>query len=727
MVRVPFPADLNFNVDIVEALQGLTISLLGALQGLPASHKSPSVGRSKNLLVDIVRFSAAIADDNDLDCKPLLTAVLEREPDADIWVKVYEAVVERTPPRKIAAYTPVRFSTSVVNSSETRDSMDPLLQTELGPFWVDLDIYDTFFGSIVGLKEAVKDVFKECSEGDEPLFHQGWRDWPEITSEGNVLAWLLKITERLAEAAQRHSSMPVRQRLVALSHKPLKGSVESSKLDIGFIDSATATAGLTNTWSHIIVPGELKKNSGEDGLKSWLDLGRYVREVFKTQDTRRFVLGFTLCGSTMRIWNFDRVGAIGSAQFDIHQDGLQFVAVILAFLLVDTTGLGFDPTIQFSEDERYIEVDQGGQRKHLILDRLIGRSSGIVTRGTTCWEVHFKGEKETMVLKESWQPIERNEGALLRLATAKGVTNVARLVQDWTVQVNNCADDVQENIRAGLDIRKGKKISRPPKPHSGLARSVLSMSNEQVSSVGNKRSSSQTGAVGSSSKRQRSESQNRVRQRIILEECGKHIYEADSPAILLESIAQCVAGHEALYKVNILHRDISINNLMINTDRSNPSLLGFLIDLDHAIEISRESSGAAGRTGTRAFMSIGILAGEPHTFMDDLESFFWVLYWICIHFESSDLERVVYAFEEWNYRRPDELAIYKSGVISEFHFDRTLEAYCTEYYKPLIPCMRNLWKIIFPGGNKWKKEDLRLYGLIQDVLREAQKNLTQDD
>ncbi|KAK0737995.1 hypothetical protein B0T18DRAFT_296162, partial [Schizothecium vesticola] len=43
------------------------------------------------------------------------------------------------------------------------------------------------------------------------------------------------------------------------------------------------------------------------------------------------------------------------------------------------------------------------------------------------------------------------------------------------------------------------------------------------------------------------------------------------------------------------------------------------------------SGGAKGKTGTITFMAIGALLGEQHSFMHDLESFFWVLFWICIH------------------------------------------------------------------------------------------------
>lgn len=74
---------------------------------------------------------------------------------------------------------------------------------------------------------------------------------------------------------------------------------------------------------------------------------------------------------------------------------------------------------------------------------------------------------------------------------------------------------------------------------------------------------------------------------------------------------------------------------MISEDESE----GFLIDLDHAIEINREmNSGAKERTGTAAFMSIPILDSSinpgPHSFMDDLESIFWLFFGLCTHLEG---------------------------------------------------------------------------------------------
>jgi hypothetical protein len=114
-------------------------------------------------------------------------------------------------------------------------------------------------------------------------------------------------------------------------------------------------------WSQILVLGKFKKNPLADtASKAWLDLGRYAREVFAAQDTRRFVLGFTLCGPFMRLWQFDRLGGIASSQFNIHDDAFQFVSAIFAFLRMDKEQLGFDLTIILTKSAKYIEIKRNG-------------------------------------------------------------------------------------------------------------------------------------------------------------------------------------------------------------------------------------------------------------------------------------------------------------------------------------------------------------------------------
>jgi hypothetical protein len=89
--------------------------------------------------------------------------------------------------------------------------------------------------------------------------------------------------------------------------------------------------------------------------------------VLTTQDTRHFVLGFTLCGSIMRLWEFDRLGGIASAPLDINKDGLQFVSTTLGYLRMTEEQLGFDPTIVEMEGKRYIDIVRKDQKYRIVL------------------------------------------------------------------------------------------------------------------------------------------------------------------------------------------------------------------------------------------------------------------------------------------------------------------------------------------------------------------------
>jgi hypothetical protein len=164
---------------------------------------------------------------------------------------------------------------------------------------------------------------------------------------------------------------------------------------------------------------------------------------------------------------------------------------------------------------------------------------------------------------------------------------------------------------------------------------------------------------------------------------------------------------------------------MINEDDENPSRRAFLIDLDLAIKAQREgASGAKGKTGTRAFMAIGALLGQDHSFMHDLESFFWVLFWTCVHYNGPGKAIGPTDFDSWNYESDDKLVGSKKGVISdEEDFLSSAEANFTPYYQPLIPWVNRLRRKVFPNGERWKKPEPGLYQSMKDILREAQKNV----
>ncbi|KAF7861835.1 hypothetical protein EAF04_007717 [Stromatinia cepivora] len=735
-------------------LQIITLVLLSALQTFSAARLLRSRS-GKTLSSGLINLNSAIdsdPDDFDFDCiKPLLNAALAVNPDDMlIWDQVYNVVTESTPPpRSIASHlqqTPLlRNTSSFPNSFEHRKYVDNILKEELGPMYVDIeDFHDIYFGDIVDLEMVSAAVFKMCMENDndnDPLFCKGWNGWPEDANQDDVLDWFAKISDKLAAFAKGYKSTPIRQRRpLARPNTPINGSPAIRKLDVGFVgfvNDPEATKDSKCHWSQILVPGELKSNPKADtASKAWLDLGTYAREVLAAQDTRRFVLGFTICGSLMRVWVFDRLGGIASKQFDINKDGLKFVFTILAFLWMNEEQLGFDPTFITENGLRFIEIQRDSNTERLIIDKLMMRARCISGRATTCWKAHREGYSETpLVIKDSWQYTEREEeGELLREATNKGVFNVARYYHHETVQVLGTDDDVRSNVRKGLDITKAKNY-RSEQFIKSRKTSITSVRKDRNSgSSGVKRLSSQTDAPLPSSKRSCSASStkgnalsNRVHRRVILRDYGEPIYNASSQAALLNALKECIKGHESLHQAGFLHRDISINNLIINEnkDKDNLSWPSFLIDLDLAIKETRiEASGAKGRTGTRAFMAIGALRGEQHSFIHDLESIFWVLFWICIHYDGPNRARIVKQFDKWNYADMKELGTWKFGIVAnEAMFMDTVTDNFTPYYKPLIPWVNKLREIVFPKNISHKQDNEKLYSRMKELLQKAYEDL----
>jgi serine/threonine protein kinase len=186
-----------------------------------------------------------------------------------------------------------------------------------------------------------------------------------------------------------------------------------------------------------------------------------------------------------------------------------------------------------------------------------------------------------------------------------------------------------------------------------------------------------------------------------------------------------ILGHQnLLQQMKILHRDISIGNVLITEDENE----GFLIDLDRAVRVDRERP--SGAPGTRPFMSIGLLLKRdkrsklPPSFMDDLESMFWLLFWICVHYSGPRGSQVGSTeYEEWNFLSPGKLAGGKTGAVGkEQDFLDRIKAHFTDYYAPLIPWINRLRREVFPNGFRWTEEDLSLYDRMRAVLEQAMRD-----
>ncbi|KJZ68167.1 hypothetical protein HIM_12435 [Hirsutella minnesotensis 3608] len=122
--------------------------------------------------------------------------------------------------------------------------------------------------------------------------------------------------------------------------------------------------------------------------------------------------------------------------------------------------------------------------------------------------------------------------------------------------------------------------------------------------------------------------ENRIYSCLVVSPAGRAISDFKTIKKLLESMRDAIRAHQSLYVTgNILHRDISSNNIIIADAKEPGAFKGMLIDLDLAKVRDSGPSGARHQTGTMQFMAVEVLRKADHTYRHDLESFFYVLLW----------------------------------------------------------------------------------------------------
>ncbi|KAI0704232.1 hypothetical protein C8T65DRAFT_741188 [Cerioporus squamosus] len=122
----------------------------------------------------------------------------------------------------------------------------------------------------------------------------------------------------------------------------------------------------------------------------------------------------------------------------------------------------------------------------------------------------------------------------------------------------------------------------------------------------------------------------RVHSRIVIKEIGRRLKDFEHVYELGLGVHGALQAHQRAWKKKILHRDISVNNILILGSMGDT--VGLLCDWDlaktqHQLEDSNPTQGM--RSGTWQYMSALLqrFAEKRHELSDDLESFLHILTW----------------------------------------------------------------------------------------------------
>ncbi|CAH0054794.1 unnamed protein product [Clonostachys solani] len=731
-------------------------SILGALVVSPVAFSLISPDGNGSIaarLLSIAQLVRGGGTGADLDhFRPLVRHVAANSPDIDIWSAVFDLITTLSPstppPSNIGPTfngTPVKSSSSRLADSETRETIERELFYEIKDctFRNVGRFCDKFFNPKNWCKEQRAMLEAVMAEHDG----KKWMGFPTIPDEQPVWAWLRSL-EELALADTPHKLYTTKT-----AHQFKEGN---GQMDIFFQTPATKAS---DKFEHkdVLVVGEQKKSYDSSRFKAdLLQLTRYIRDIFYDQPTRRFVHAFTLCASMMELWVFDRSGAYSSGPFDIHDKPDMFARALVGYATMDNEAMGLDLFIERetdaeSKEHRHVTLDDANDNATRIrLVQAMVRQKAVVCRGTTCFRTG-----SNHVAKFSWASDKRKlEVEQLKLAEKRGVKGVARVVAHR--QITTIAE-----LREGLDFQERHKFRSeeasfedPP----SVAKSTNRSSNKR-------KSSSDHNSDASGSKRRRSNSQkklvqklsnglsigkvkpslysrsedlweNRVYSCLVISPAGRVISDFKSVRELLESMRDAIRAHQSLYKTgNILHRDISSNNIIITEPDTADGFRGMLIDLDLAKVRDSSPSGARHQTGTMQFMAVEVLRTADHTYRHDLESFFYVLLWMCARqswsneFASKENRPKESLLRRWEIGSFKYIAAAKEGDMTVNGLERIMGEFpdALDVVKPL--CLK-IRKVLFPLDNEERisfgtpaGDPDQLYAPIIATYDEAIRNL----
>ncbi|KAI0400036.1 serine/threonine-protein kinase Sgk2 [Xylaria palmicola] len=682
----------------------------------------------------VVRSRFQKADFEHRYFRPLLRLVSEIAPDIDIWTAVIDLVSETlnsTPPTSLPSSfeTPITHSSaSLQGSDQTRPKVEARVFHEIRhcTYRAVEGFHEKYFGGR-GWSAKATQIWERAKH----LYsNKRWTQCPDVAVEDDMCRWWFGMQSKLLadqRAAYYRSTLhntvgPDAPRQIDLVVKRRKDTAADEKHD----------------WADLLVVSELKA-SDRKSKSLWLQLGSAVRNVFAAQPTRLFVHAFTLTGTEMETWVFDRSGPYSGATFDIHEKPEKFIQVMCGYLMMSDEELGLDTFIEERDNGLFVAVPVEGRgtkrKREFELDpKPMSYQRAIVCRGTSCFLAKAKGTSGyDRVVKYSWTSSMRPpEADLLRKANERGVKGLANLV------------GYQEEITSISKLRKDLIFPRPYRfrgipsntNNSSWSQSQSSRPISQSTSHGNangrqgKRSS--TDALSYLSKRSQRGNQveeadhrdpenngvaytvqepqgtslalrddhrmaydDRILRVLVVSPAGRSIRQFQSGTELLHGLRDAITVHQSLYlDGRILHRDISENNIIITDPTKADGFRGMLIDLDLAKEEGQGASGARHRTGTMEFMAIEVLTGTSHTYRHDLEAFFYVLIWLCARrgWNKPPKKTMLARWYTGNY---DEIAQSKRGDMDAGGLEVILREF-PEKFDFVKPLCREIRDILFP-------------------------------
>ncbi|KAJ2914086.1 hypothetical protein MD484_g6319, partial [Candolleomyces efflorescens] len=376
---------------------------------------------------------------------------------------------------------------------------------------------------------------------------------------------------------------------------------------------------------------EMKVESQDTSLRDQvLQVGVYARQIFIQQPNRQFVRALLLTENSVRLFHFDRSGVMYTPFIDIHKDPYTFIRLVVGLNSLDESALGLDTSIQWRVKGgrkvggtlTAVTADNTKIKYQLSKVDPVATLHDIRGRATQCWEVSDPKTGVYYLVKDCWRAEDRVPEHVY-LEDARGLPGVVQMIS------------FESNRAETRHFRGDNAID-----YEGF--------------------------------------HNRVATRTVMDSYGPSIEEFRSVKELLYALRDAINGHMHLNSKSIVHRDVSINNIVLGRKDLDtlpePGFWGVLIDLHMAIKSGRPSNEISidWRTVSRMYQSMrfllncedssSVMPAQNH--LDDMESFFYVYTHILYKYDSEGNKfRVEDEVACWALGAAKSVAAHKRGFI----------------------------------------------------------------
>ncbi|OCH89037.1 hypothetical protein OBBRIDRAFT_836099 [Obba rivulosa] len=306
-------------------------------------------------------------------------------------------------------------------------------------------------------------------------------------------------------------------------------------------------------------------NAMADPKQVVLQTTDYVHLHMTGQPFQLFSIGLFIYGNVFCVGIYNHVGVRFSPNYNIWSNLDTFIRVVRCIITNMTSHqLGQNTTVtqstaglrdewftklqtirlstcsDYAPDDPVYEISLGGTTGHLDGERwvMVGSpirvSLSLFGRGTLVWRVRNKRTSELRAMKNAWHSGARSHEA-----------DIYKLIQGEHHGVAH-SDLEADVMHPGSDVAIGAAALR--------------------------------GSGGANS------ADHAVLHRVFIYPVGRPLYKARSELELIRGMRAALRGHKFLCDQSILHRDISVGNIMLSSDE-NPaeSAEGFLMDLESAL------------------------------------------------------------------------------------------------------------------------------------------------